>query len=66
MSHSLSRATATRLTPHAPSRDLSAEEALGWLRQAPVETYNLPVLLLEEILKVRGDKPMETSNDEAF
>ncbi|WP_454020423.1 DEAD/DEAH box helicase [Azospirillum sp. Marseille-Q6669] len=56
MSHNLSRATATRLTPHAPSRDLNPEEAVEWLRRAPVETYRLPTLLLEEILGVRGDR----------
>lgn len=65
MSHNLSRATATRLTPRAPSRDLGAEEALEWLRRAPVETYGLPALLLEEIFGVRGDKPVETSDDDA-
>ncbi|WP_225183645.1 hypothetical protein [Bradyrhizobium sp. NBAIM03] len=59
MSHHLSRATATRLTPRAPSRDLGPEEALEWLRQAPVETYRLPALLLEEILELRGDKSVE-------
>lgn len=66
MSHNLSRATATRLTPRAPSRDLNAEEALEWLRQAPVETYRLPALLLEEILEVRGDKPVGTSDGDVL
>jgi len=54
MSHGLSRATATRLTPRAPSRALDAAEALSWLREAPVETYRLPVLLLAEIEAVRA------------
>lgn len=59
MSHNLSRATATRLTPRAPSRDLNPEEALEWLRQAPVEMYRLPVLLLEEVFEAIGNKPAE-------
>lgn len=63
MSNGLSRATATRLTPHAPSRDLETEDAIDWLRQAPVESYRLPALLLEEILEIRGDKPAVTPNN---
>ena len=54
ISHGLSRATATRLTPHAPSRSLEPDAALAWLRQAPIETYRLPSLLVEEVLSVRG------------
>jgi hypothetical protein len=54
ISFGLSRATATRLTPHAPSRILEPDAALAWLRQAPIETYRLPSLLVEEILSVRG------------
>ncbi|ABE61995.1 DEAD/DEAH box helicase-like protein [Nitrobacter hamburgensis X14] len=63
MSNGLSRATATRLTPRAPSRDLETEDAMDWLRQAPVETYRLPALLLEEILEIRGDKAAVTPDD---
>lgn len=63
MSNGLSRATATRLTPRAPSRDLGAEDTLDWLRQAPVETYRLPALLLEEILEIRGDKNAATPDN---
>ena len=54
MSSGLSRATATRLTPHAPSRDMGAEDAANWLRNAPIETYRLPALLFEEILEIQG------------
>lgn len=57
MSHGLSRATATRLTPRAPSRELGTDDALAWLLQAPIETYRLPSLLLDEILAVRGEEP---------
>ena len=57
MSHGLSRATATRLTPRAPSRELGTDDALEWLLQAPIETYRLPSLLLDEILAVRGEEP---------
>lgn len=63
MSIGLSRATATRLTPRAPARDLEAEDALNWLHQAPVETYRLPALLLEEILEIRGDKAAMPRNN---
>ncbi|WP_211103576.1 hypothetical protein [Azospirillum sp. TSA2s] len=66
MSYNLSRATATRLTPHAPSRDLNPEQALEWLHRAPVENYRLPALLLEEIYEVRGDKPVEKPNNDAL
>lgn len=60
MSLGLSRATATRLTPRAPTRDLGTDDALEWLLQAPIETYKLPTLLLDEILEIRGEKPEAT------
>lgn len=63
ISNGLSRATATRLTPHAPSRELETEEAMHWLREAPVETYRLPALLLEEILEIRGNKRVVTPDN---
>jgi len=63
MSNGLSRATATRLTPRAPSRDLGPEDAMDWLRQAPVETYRLPALLLGEVLEIRGDKAAVAPNN---
>jgi hypothetical protein len=46
-----------------PSRDLETEDAVDWLCQAPVETYRLPALLLEEILEIRGDKPAVTPDN---
>ena len=56
MSHGLSRATATRLTPNAPSRMLDPDEAMTWLRAASLETLRLPMLMVEEVKTILGQK----------
>lgn len=54
MGMGLMRATATRITPMAPRRDLDAEQVAVWLRTVDLETFRLSPLMLREIEEVRA------------
>lgn len=53
MGMGLMRATATRITPSAPRRDLDALDTADWLKAADPEAFRLSPLMLKEVQELR-------------
>jgi len=54
MGMGMMRATATRITPFAPRRDLNPVDTAAWLAEAKLEDLRLSPLMLKEVEEIRA------------